>query len=127
MNVNKHLSFRVWNVVTNEFEYPQEGVRQYLMDMNGEIFDGNGCRYDEQHEAFRVSGIFDDYGDHVYEGDIIEYYNGEGFGQTGPYVVEVQFIDRGWHFAEEGFSASPAYQPVSVRVIGNIKEGVHDD
>lgn len=115
--------FRLWNPATKEMEYHQAGRRQFLIGLDGRVFDGNGNPYDENYKILRWSGLKTYLGDFIYEGDIIEFYLGSGFSQTGPYCATVEFVDFGWHLREVGSDyPSPAYQMEDITVIGNIYE-----
>ncbi len=127
--INSHLAYRVWDEANKCFEYPQAGCRQFLMNMNGEIFDVSGCPYDEEYQAFRVSGLVTCFDDPIYEGDIVEYYLGSGFSQYGPYQAIVSFKNQSWQFVDldNENKYSEAYQVEDIRVIGNIKQGLTYD
>jgi hypothetical protein len=115
--------FRLWNPATKAMEYPQVGCRQFLIGLDGRVFDGNGNPYDENYKILRWSGLKTYLDDLIYEGDIIEFYLGSGFAQTGPYCATVIFYDHGWCFAEVGGQTpQPAYQMDDITVIGNIYE-----
>ena len=115
--------FRLWNPATKAMEYLQVGCRQFLIGLDGRVFDGSGNPYDENYKILRWSGLKDNDDVMVYEGDIIEFYVGSGFAQTGPYCATVEFTDYAWRFREVGSDyPSHAYQMEDMKVIGNIYE-----
>lgn len=70
-NINRELKFRVWDIVNKEFNFP--GDRQFLIGLDGKLFDGNGCPYDEHHIVQQYTGFTDTNGKEMYVGDIIKF------------------------------------------------------
>ena len=120
--------FRLWDLSRNCFEYHQDGLRQFLIGLNGEVFDGNGNRYDEKFVIHRYAGIISQWNDLIFEGDIVQYYIGSGFSMQGPYVKIVEHRDREWVFVdyENIEQTSPIFQMEDIEIIGNIYEGIID-
>jgi len=115
--------FRLWNPAHRVMVYPQTGCRQFLIGLDGQVFDGNGCPYDENYKVLRWTGLVTDDAEKIYEGDIIEYYLGHGFATMGPYRATLVFADYGWQFLEEHSGhTSSAWKLEDVIIIGNIYE-----
>lgn len=124
-NVNQ---FRIWDPARKAMEYFHPGFHRFLITLNGEIVDGEGNPLDEKYVINRWSGLKTYLDDLIFEGDIIQYYLGEGFGQYGPFKRTVVFHNYAWQFKNEVYvdSYSEAFQMEDVSVIGNIYEGYID-
>lgn len=70
--INSRFQFRVWNIVNKQFSYP--GDKQFLIGLDGRLFDGDGNSYDEHHIIQEYTGLNDENGVKIFDGDIIEYY-----------------------------------------------------
>lgn len=119
--------FRIRNVADNRFEYPQAGCRQFLIGLDGYVYDGNGNHYDENHIVNQWCGLTSYLDDLIYEGDIVEYYTGSGFSTNGPFKATVEFYNHGWCFRDENYEPLPIFAVEDIRVIGNIYDGIYGD
>ena len=129
MKSDTELMFRIWDPVNFCFEYHCTGERLFLLGMNGVVYDGNGCPYDENYKPYFATTLESDSGQIVYEGDIIEYYLGEGFSQTGPYrsIVattwnKLLFIDPVTRGEDTAWVPSNGFE-----IIGNIYQGTNEN
>ena len=119
--------FRIRDVKNGCFEYHQVGCRQFLIGLNGEVYDGEGNPYDEEYIINRWCGLTTYLDDYIFEGDIVEYYLGSGFSTYGPYVATVEFYNYGWCLREKQCMPQPLHQIEDIRVIGNIYDGLNED
>lgn len=119
------LSFRIRDVANNCFEYPQVGCRQFLIGLDGIVYDGQGNPYDENHIINQWCGLKTYLDDYIYDGDIVRFYIGSGFSTYGPYEATVEFYNHGWCFRQKQCMPEPIHQMEDIRVIGNIYDGLN--
>lgn len=67
------LKFRVWDVVDKKFHYPEDKPRLFTIRLDGNIGDGDGCLYDEQHVPLQYIEEIDKNWNEIYEGDILTF------------------------------------------------------
>lgn len=73
--IMRNINFRVWDIVNKEFTYAPN--KQFLIGLNGDLFDGNGNLYDESHIAQQATDLKDFNGKQIFEGDILDYEPGQ--------------------------------------------------
>lgn len=136
--MSREFKFRIWNVVTKSFDYTPN--KQYLIGLDGTVYDGNGVIYDELHIIQQYTGLKDKNGKEIYEGDVTrilneyEDYNTHivkyGIAQrqmANGYIVDIP----GFYFehTDSGFKSFPIVYNYNqkhdlemLEVIGNIFE-----
>ena len=106
---NRPFKFRVWDTLTKKFTTPWTNIETIANN--------------DEFVVQQYVGMDDMYGKEIYEGDIIQYYIGEGFSCQGPYYVEIQYDFFHFCMVELGDDhKNDLYYIQDSEVIGNIFE-----
>lgn len=122
------LQFRVWDIVNKQFSYPRD--KQFLIGLDGKLYDGNGNPYDEKHIIQLYTGINDLWDQPIYCGDIVKetwkenqpygYCPDEIYDMENRFVVE--YIDYAFNLEPKRSREQTCVENFRREIIGNIFE-----
>jgi len=106
---NRPFKFRVWDKLTKKFTPPWTNIETIANN--------------DEFVVQQYIGMDDMYDKEIYEGDILEYYIGEGYNSHGPYYIEIRYERFRFCKVEVGSDDTDnLYYIEDSRVVGNIFE-----
>lgn len=135
--MNRRFKFRVWDLEKKEFTYSSS--KQILIGLDGSIYDGNGCSYDQYFILQQFTGLLDKNKKEIYEGDLVKFNSEHELGFLGAESLakytsgEIKWISEGFNVCQkycgrtilEEFATCDCH-PCALEIIGNIMENKNE-